>query len=43
VHAGGRQGDPVLVVLHLGGDADPHRVILSAPPLERSGSLWERL
>ena len=43
VHSRGRQRHAVLVVLHLGGDADPHRVILSAPPLERSRSLWERL
>ena len=43
VHSRRREGDPVLVVLDLGGDADPHRVILSAPPLERSGSSWERL
>ena len=43
VNARGRQRHAVLVVLHFGGDADPHRVILSAPPLERSRSLWERL
>ena len=43
VDSRGSQSHPVLVVLDLGGDADPHRAILSAPPLERSRSLWERL
>ena len=35
VDARGRQCHAVLVVLHFGGDGDPHRVILSAPGWER--------